>query len=162
MAVDVVVILVSVFQGGLWLLNSQVAFLCSMLITTASFISYKNMVQKRVEAGAFDEEKDILAAIEDPHKLYDDEDEQASNIPKIEEEEIEKRIGFIESMQNLGRSYQSALSPYRLAAYGVLFVTVLFLIRHDYLEVFAFFLGLSVVPLSGFIGFLFVEKKGFL
>lgn len=161
MAVDLVVILVSVFQGGLWLLNSQVAFLCSLLITTVSFMSYKNMVQKRVEAGAFDEEKDILAAIEDPHKLYDDEDEEASNIPKIEEK-IEKRIGFIASMQNLRRSYQSALSPYRLAAYGVLFLTVLFLIRHNYLEAFAFFLGLSVVPLSGFIGFWFVEKKGFL
>lgn len=147
--VDAVVIVFSLLQGGFWLINTQVAFAGSFLITFCSFVSYKKMVNSRVEAGAIPDEKDILKKIEDPYELYDDEEEEVK--PEAEVKKIPK-IGFMESLKNLRKSYQSALSPYRIGAYGVLFVALLFLIRRDYFDAIPFFVGLSVVPLSSFLG----------
>ncbi len=45
LGVDGVLILLSLFMGEFWLLNTQLAFICSMFIVFASFYGYKNMVQ---------------------------------------------------------------------------------------------------------------------
>ncbi len=152
--VDSLVIAFSFFMQGGWLLNTQIAFFCSLLITLATFVSYQKLVERRVEAGAYGEEKDVLKKYEDPHDLYDDEEEQeAQSEAEVKEH---KKIGFRESFRNLTQSYKGALSPYRLGAYGVLFLTILALIRHEALEPIAFFVGLSIVPLSS----LFLGNKG--
>ena len=49
--VDLIVIVASFFLGDLWLLNTQVASASSMLITMASFLSYKRMIKARVSSG---------------------------------------------------------------------------------------------------------------
>jgi len=147
---DVLVVLLSLFQGGDWLLNTQMAFVCSLLITLASFRSYHTFVTRRVDAGLIPDDKF--------DKFYEDDkeedDEQESVAPSV------AKVGFKQSFQNLALSYKSALSLYRILSYGVLFLAVLFLIRHDTLDAVAFFVGLSVVPLSSFLSVLFV-KKGF-
>ncbi|KFL34470.1 hypothetical protein JU57_05505 [Sulfurospirillum sp. SCADC] len=148
---DVVVILLSLFQGGDWLLNTQMAFACSLLITLASFRSYRTFVERRVDAGLIPDDK-FDQYYEDDQE--NDDDETKSALPSI------AKVGFKQSFQNLALSYKSALSLYRILSYGVLFVAVLFLIRHDTLDAIAFFVGLSVVPLSSFLSVLFV-KKGF-
>lgn len=154
-AVDGIVIVVSLVMQGDWLLNTQVAFACSLLITFATFWSYQNLVKRRVEAGAYGEEKDFLTRHEDPHGLYDEDEEP--NVESEAEVKMPQKIGFRESFRNLALSYKGALSPYRLAAYGILFLSMLTLIRHDALEPIAFFVGLSIVPL----GSLFLGNKGF-
>lgn len=150
---DSVVILFSLWMGGLWLLNTQAAFICSLLITMATFISYQKLVERRVEAGAFAEEKDVLKRYEDPHDLYDEEETEKSVESEVQEPQ---KLGFKESFRNLTQSYKGALSPYRLGAYGVLFLMILFLIQHDTFEPIAFFVGLSVVP----IGSLLLGNRG--
>lgn len=155
---DMIVVIFSLFQDKSWLINTQMAFLGSLLITLASFISYKRLVQRRVLSGAIPEEKkDLLKKIEDPHDLYDDETEESKT--DLQEEVEIKKIGLKESLKNLAQSYQSALSPYRIGAYGILFLEVLYLIRHDLLESIPFFIGLSVIPLSSFIGIAFLGIK---
>lgn len=145
---DLVMGLFSLWMGGLWLLNTQVAFACSLVITVATFISYHKLVERRVEAGAYDEQKDLLKKYEDPHDLYDEcEDEHH----ELSENMTPLKIGFKESFRNLTQSYKGALSPYRLGAYGLLFLSLLFLIRHDTLEPIAFFVGLSVVPIGSLL-----------
>lgn len=145
---DVLVIVLSLVQGGNWLLNTQMAFACSLLITLASFRSYHNFVQRRVDAGLIPDDKF--------DKYYEDDkeedDEKESVTPRV------AKVGFKQSFQNLALSYKSALSLYRIVSYGVLFLAVLFLIRHDTLDAIAFFVGLSVVPLSSFLSVLFVKK----
>ncbi|AHJ12351.1 putative membrane protein [Sulfurospirillum multivorans DSM 12446] len=148
---DVLVVLLSLFQGGDWLLNTQMAFVCSLLITLASFRSYHTFVERRVDAGLIPDDK-FDRYYEDDKE--DDDDEQESVAPSV------AKVGFKQSFQNLALSYKSALSLYRILSYGVLFLAVLFLIRHDTLDAVAFFVGLSVVPLSSFLSVLFV-KKGF-
>lgn len=145
---DLLVILLSLIQGGEWLLNTQIAFVCSLLITLASFRSYHTFVTRRVDAGLIPDDKF--------DKYYEDdqeEDDEKENVtPRV------AKVGFKQSFQNLALSYKSALSLYRILSYGVLFLAVLFLIRHDDLDAIAFFVGLSVVPLSSFLSVLFVKK----
>lgn len=145
---DILVVLFSLVQGGDWLLNTQLAFVCSLLITFASFRSYHTFVQRRLDAGLIPDDKF--------DKYYEDDkeedDEQESATPRV------AKVGFKQSFQNLALSYKSALSLYRIVSYGVLFLAVLFLIRHDTLDAIAFFVGLSVVPLSSFLSVLFVKK----
>jgi len=148
---DIFVILLSLFQGGDWLLNTQMAFVCSLLITLASFRSYHTFVERRVDAGFIPDDKF--------DKYYDDDKEDDDEANENEVPRVAK-VGFKQSFQNLALSYKSALSLYRIVSYGVLFLAVLFLIRHDNLDAIAFFVGLSVVPLSSFLSVLFV-KKGF-
>jgi len=148
---DIFVILLSLFQGGDWLLNTQMAFICSLLITLASFRSYHTFVERRVDAGLIPNDKF--------DKYYDDDKEDDDEANENEAPRVAK-VGFKQSFQNLALSYKSALSLYRIVSYGVLFLAVLFLIRHDNLDAIAFFVGLSVVPLSSFLSVLFV-KKGF-
>ena len=147
---DIFVIMLSLMQGGDWLLNTQVGFVCSLLITLASFRSYHTFVSRRVDAGLIPDDKF--------DKYYeegkDEEDEHENEAP------IVSKVGFKQSFQNLALSYKSALSLYRIVSYGILFLAVLFLIRHDTLDAVAFFVGLSVVPLSSFLSVLF-KKKGF-
>lgn len=147
---DVLVILLSLFQGSDWLLNTQMAFACSLLITLASFRSYHTFVTRRVDAGLIPDDKFDKFYEDDK----EDDDEHESVAPSV------AKVGFKQSFQNLALSYKSALSLYRILSYGVLFLAVLFLIRHDTLDAVAFFVGLSVVPLSSFLSVLFV-KKGF-
>jgi hypothetical protein len=154
---DGVLVLISLWVSSAWLINTQVAFASSALITFATFFSYKRMVERRVEAGAFGEEKDVLKKYEDPYDLYDEDEPNESPPHEVPAMQESPKIGFKESFKNLVNSYKGALSPYRLGAYGVLFVSVLSLMRHDLLEPIPFFLGLSIVPL----GSLFLGNKGF-
>jgi hypothetical protein len=105
-------------------------------------------VKRRVDAGLIPDDKF--------DKYYEDDkeenDEEESAPPKV------AKVGFKQSFQNLALSYKSALSLYRIFSYGVLFLAVLFLIRHETLDAVAFFIGLSVVPLSSFLSVVFVKK----
>ena len=57
---DIFLIVISLFMGGLWLINTQVAFISSMLVIFASFFSYKGMVEKRLEDGDIPKERELL------------------------------------------------------------------------------------------------------
>lgn len=156
LALDALLISVSIFQGSQWLLNTQIAFICSMLITFASFYAYQSMVTQKIEDGVVgDDDFDILDKIEDRHGLYDE------NVSETAEEELKpSKIGLKQSMSNLFKSYRGALSWYRIAAYAVICLAILVLIRHSLFEPLAFLIALSIVPLSSLIGLWFLEKRG--
>ncbi|NLK66451.1 MAG: hypothetical protein GX282_03140 [Campylobacteraceae bacterium] len=52
---DAIVITVSLFIGNLWLLNTQISFLLTMLIAFASYKSYTNLVDKELHSGKYDD-----------------------------------------------------------------------------------------------------------
>ena len=63
------------FQDILWALNTQVAFISSLFITIASFLSYKRNIQNRISNldmsqtnQSFDRDK--IDEIDDPYDLY--------------------------------------------------------------------------------------------
>ena len=148
---DVLVLVLSILQGGQWLLNTQVAFGCSLLITLASFKSYNNLVNSGLKTGAIPDDKF--------EKYYaEDEEDEKHEAQSEEAPKPEVKMGFKQTLQNLSLSTKSVFSLYRIVSYGVLFLAVMVLIRHQSLDAIAFFVGLSIVPVSSFVSVLFFKK----
>ena len=145
---DVVLIAASVFAGGWWLINTQLAFVCSMLITFASFFSYKIMVEKKIDSKDYGSQEDTYNNLEDPYKVFEEDEEK---VP-IKETPRPKKITKLRSMvYGLVSTISGAFSLYRVLAYGILFLAILYLIRHDIFAAIPFFIGLSVVPLVSLV-----------
>jgi hypothetical protein len=143
-------------MGNLWLLNTQVAFISSLLIVLASFFSYKNMVDKRLLDGDAGDDRDVLDSIDDKYELYD-EKEEASVIEfkEIYKQERKKSSEVKKSLVNLFKSWSGALSVFRIISYGVLFVALLVLIKQGLFEPIAFLVGVSGIPIASlFVSFM--------
>lgn len=143
-------IAISSFMGGLWLLNTQVAFICSMLITFSSFYAYGRMVNKRLDSGdvILEEDKDE----DDPYGLYvEEEQKEPVDFKTMVKDEKAKLKSKGNNTKNTLRSFPGLLFPYRLIAYGFLVLAFLYLKRQDLLEVIPFLLGLAIVPLSSLV-----------
>ena len=54
-------------------INLQVAFLSSLFVILGSSYAYRKMVITQVDTKSYEDKRDILEDIEDPHGLYDDE-----------------------------------------------------------------------------------------
>ncbi len=135
-------------------MNTQVAFISSMLITFASFISYKIVVQKRVEAGDKREYREFYDELEDRYNLFSEEDDdEIKEVPKPK-----KRGAFSLMLVSLVSTISGALSIYRVVAYAVLFISVMYLIRHNLFNPVAFFVGLSVVPSVSAVSGVFLRR----
>jgi len=52
--------------------NIQVAFLSSLFVIVGSSFAYKRMVGNQVASDSYEDKRDLLDEIEDPHELYDD------------------------------------------------------------------------------------------
>ncbi len=145
---NVFVLIVSLTQGTTWVINTQAAFACSLLITMASYRSYASLVKARVASG------DIP---EDPYeKHYAEEEENAANETEVLKQT--PKIGLKQGFHNLALSYKSSFSLYRIGSYVVLVITMLFLIRHGWLNTVAFFVGLSIIPVCSLISVWSVKK----
>jgi len=142
---DLIVVIISVYIGGFWLLNTQVAFICSMLITFAAFYAYKKSIKKRVESNNGEEFKDPYDALEDPYNLFEDE-----NIDDKKEQKKNSGI-FKYTIKGFASGIGGALNPIRILAYVVLILSFFYLNRHGLFNPFAFFIGLSVVPIMSML-----------
>lgn len=150
---DLFLIIVSLFMGNLWIINTQVAFICSMLIVFASFFSYKSMVDKRLHAGDIGDDRDLLDSIDDKYELYDDDANEISNeeFKKVYKEERAKTTGIKKSFINLLQSWSGALSLFRIISYGILFISILLLIKKELFEPIAFLVGIGAIPVSSLL-----------
>lgn len=134
------------FIGIKFLISSVTAFFCSVFIALASFKSYERNVLVKLS----DEEfvKSIKQSEED-----DDLDEEISI--KSEKERL-KREGLLSGLKNI--NIGTALFPYRLVAYALLFISFLVLLRHEILSIGGFLTGVSAMPVGTLI---FAVAKGF-
>jgi len=152
---DLLLILYSFIEGNHWLINSQSAFVSSVLVTFASFLGYKKMVQKKIEIGDIPkEDRDELDIIEDAHDLYGED----RDLREVIKEERAKIAGFKNSALNLGKSASGALSAFRLFAYAVLTLSFLYLNRHGMLNIAGFLTGLAIVPIVATFSVLFIKE----
>ncbi len=154
--VDIVLIVLSFVIGGkIWLINSQVAFISSLLITLSSFRSYQKLVQSR--SSEYQDEKinqrDELDKIDDPYELHDEID-----FKEVIKKERKKITNFKNSVINLKNSSISAFSPLRLGSYLFLFVLFLYLVKQDIFSVIPYMIGLFIVPIVS-IASLLMQKS---
>lgn len=144
-----------VFQNNFWFLNTQVAFISSLFIIIASFISYKRNIENRLanldlSKTYKNEDKDKIDEIDDPYDLY-------SEYEEIPEEELtpekikeiisdEKSKVKRDTLKNTLFSTGGFLSLYRIIGYGLLVFGFFALNNNKTFIPLAFILGLSVVP----------------
>ena len=144
-----------VFQNNFWFLNTQVAFISSLFIIIASFISYKRNIENRLanldlSKTYKNEDKDKIDEIDDPYDLY-------SEYEEIPEEELtpekikeiisdEKSKVKRDTLKNTLFATGGFLSLYRIIGYGLLVFGFFALNNNKTFIPLAFILWLSVVP----------------
>ncbi len=65
------VIVTTIFYSTAFFTNVEVAFLSSFFIILGSAFAYKRMVVSQVDSDTYEDKRDLLDEIEDPHELYD-------------------------------------------------------------------------------------------
>ena len=143
----------------LWLINTQVAFISSMLISIATFLSYKRNVDKRL-AGAenledLKDDRDKIDQIDDPFDLYSESKidnektdytpEQIKQILKEEKQKVKQN-----SFKNAFSGASGFVSLYRVLAYAFLVFGFFSLTNNEIFHTMAYLTGLFIVPLSMF------------
>ncbi len=152
-AVDLLLIIGSLsFGDKYWLYNTQIGFISATLIMVASLISYRRMVNTRVEHGivTMDDSKDVIDKIEDPHDLYSEEateTEEEKDVRDVLNEEKAQRKASKRSLGQTLKDTKAALSLYRLSAYGVLILGFMYLNRQGLLHIPSYLLALSLPPM---------------
>ncbi len=147
-----------VFQDTIWLLNTQVAFIGSLFVTIASFLSYRKNVTNRlenyenIENKEFSDDRDKIDEIDDPFDLYSEYEEipeeeltpqKIKEIIKEEKSKVQKN-----SLKNTFFSAGGFVSIYRVLGYGSLIFGFFALNNNKLFLAVPFLIGLSVVPIS--------------
>jgi len=156
-----------VFNTPIWLLNTQVAFISSLFITIASFLSYRKNIYGRLSN--FDlskpvngDDRDKVDEIDDPYDLYTEYEEipeEELTPEKIKEIITDEKVKVKKnSFKNTIFSATGFLSIYRVLGYTTLIFGFFALNNNKLFLPVAFIVGLGIVP----IGVLFsklLDKK---
>jgi ABC-type transport system involved in cytochrome bd biosynthesis fused ATPase/permease subunit len=133
------------------LLNTQIGFLSATLVMIGSMVSYRRMVDARVENEVIttDIDKDVIDKLEDPHDLYSEEvkEEPVEDIRAAIKEERAKLKANKRSLFEVLRDTKAALSLYRIGAYIFLVLGFMYLNRHGILHIPSYLFALSLPPL---------------
>lgn len=146
-----------VFQNSFWLLNTQVAFISSLFITIASFLSYRRNVNGRLSNLDLSktpkgEDRDKIDEIDDPYDLYTEYEavpqeelttQKIREIIQDEKSKIKKN-----SFKNTLFSAGGFLSIYRILGYATLVFGFFALNNNKIFIPIAFIVGLAVVPIG--------------
>ena len=146
-----------IFQNSLWLLNTQVAFISSLFITIASFLSYKRNIQNRLSNLDLSkqnqgEQRDKIDEIDDPYDLYTEYEQvpESELTPQKIKEIIEDEKSKVKknSFKNTLFSAGGFLSVYRVLGYSFLVFGFFALNNNKIFIPIAFIIGLGVVPIG--------------
>jgi len=156
--VDLTVVVFSLFQEDTnFLLNTQVAFISSLFILLATFLSYQKNVSRRLDGLDVSLEnlgqRDKIDELDDPYDLYSDDEikddqkelsaEEIKTILKEEKSRVKKN-----SLKNTIFSGTAFISIYRVLGYSTLIFGFFYLNNNILFNPYAYMLGLFVVPAS--------------
>lgn len=151
------VVLMFFIKDQYWVLNAQLGFISSLIITLATFLSYKRNVEKRldnieVSSNELKDDRDKIDQIDDPYDLYSEYEEvkEEDLTPEKIKEIIkdEKTKVKTASVKNVLLSSGSFVSIYRIVGYGTLLFSFFALNNNELFLPIAFLIGIGVVPLG--------------
>jgi ABC-type transport system involved in cytochrome bd biosynthesis fused ATPase/permease subunit len=152
----IVVVICLLLQKYLWLLNIQIAFISSLIITIGSFYGYKKNIQNRVnltDNQFLNNTADTIDKIDDPYDLYSD------DIKQTQENKISKTINNIkQTTKNTIKSFGAFGSLYRVVGYVVLIIGFFYLNNNQLLNPIAYLIGLIITPIIVLL-FAFLNRK---
>ncbi|SFV54020.1 hypothetical protein MNB_SV-14-1701 [hydrothermal vent metagenome] len=148
--VDLLIIaLTFLFGEENWLINTQMGFIPSAFVMFGSMLSYRSMVQERLNAGAIpDDERDTLDKLEDPYELYDDnlkKDDEAKTLEEVVKEERQNLKKSRRSIWQTAKDAKASFSFYRLASYFLLSFGFFYLNNNHLLDIPVYLVSL-VIP----------------
>ena len=132
------IVLFSYFYSFEVFINIQIAFLSSLFVILGSSFAYRKMVQTQVEAESFEDKRDLLDDIEDPHELYDDEPINDAPVEELDlkaivkEERAKIKTLSIKSMKHGARG---SVSLFRLLPYLFLVLGFIALKNNELLDI---------------------------
>ncbi len=157
--INVLISLICIISDNyLWLLNIQISFISSFIISLATFYSYKknihNGIKDKIEQN--NENIDSIDNIEDPYDLYSEEvlnnENRAPNA--IEIKEAMKPIKQ-KNLRNLKDTLFTFVSFFRIFAYFLLIIGFFYLNNNNNLHIYSYLFGFLIVPFSS----MFIQIK---
>ncbi len=142
-----IVILATYFISYVAFINTQVGFLSAFFIIMGSSYAYKRMVHSQVESGNYEDKRDILDTIEDPHELYSDEEINDApfeelDLKSIVKEEKAKIKTF--SLNSAKYGARGSISAFRLVPYLFLVLGFIALKNNELLSLWYYLPALTV------------------
>lgn len=140
-------VLSSALYSKTFFINAQVASLSSFFVIVGASFAYKKMVDTKVDAQAYESDRDLLDTIEDPHGLYDKEGineapAQELDLKEIVKEEKAKIKTF--SVKSIKHGVRGSISVFRIVPYVFLVLGFIALKNNN------------ILNLSAYLPFLFV------
>jgi hypothetical protein len=162
LVVDTFIIFLAYFFGEEhWLVNSQVAFITSSSVMFGSMLSYRSMVQGRLNVGAIpDDERDTLDKLEDPYDIYDDKkvkNDEEKTLVEVVKEDRENLKKSRRSLWQTTKDSKASLSFYRLGAYLLLVFGFFYLNSNNFLDIPIYLISLAIP--SFVIVIMLMQKK---
>ena len=160
---DLGVILFCLLQGQTdWLLNTQIAFFSSLMVTIGSYLGYKKNVNNRATEHINDDDSyDEIDKMDDKYDLYSPEVPQEEIVENPTKEEIKEAMKPIK--QNHFANFKSGLggmaSLYRIFGYVGLVIGFFYLNNNGFLHVYSYVLGFLIVPIAALLISVFLRKE---
>ena len=157
--VDIVVVIICLmFNDNNWLINSQISFITSLIITVGTYFSYKNNVQKNIQNNIIPDDTDMLDKMDDPYDLYSNEINEEVIEHPTKEQILEANKPIKQNhFSNLKKSILSYASFYRIGGYVTLIIGFFYLVNNQLFDVWAYLFGFIVVPISVLIASFFTS-----
>lgn len=133
-------------------INLQVAFLSSFFVMFGSMLAYRKMVIKKVETKSFEDKKDLVDELTDPHELFEDESINEAPAEELDLKQIvkeeKKKIKTLD-MKSLKEGGGAGFSPFRLVPYLFLILGFIALKNNNLLEISIYLPSLLVGIFAG-------------
>jgi len=135
-------------------INSEVAFMSAFLIILGASLSYKRMVDSQVKSGNYEEKRDTLDVIEDPHELYDDEPINNAPFEELDLKQIvkdEKAKIKTFSLKSAKYGARGSISAFRIVPYIFLILGFIALKNNELLSLWYYLPALTLGIVAGSI-----------
>lgn len=153
LSVEILITITSLISFSFYI-NTQVAFLSSLFVILGSSYAYKKMVNNQIETKKYEDKRDFLDEVEDPHGLYDDEPINEAPVEELNLKEIVKeekaKIKTL-STDSMKHGVRGASSLLRLVPYLFLVVGFIGLQNNGILEIMIYLPSLLIGIVVGSI-----------
>jgi hypothetical protein len=153
-----------IFGEFIWLLNTQIALISSLLVTIGSYFGYKKNIlirtNEHTEIIDDDDNYDEIDKMDDKYDLYS---------PTVEEKIIEEptKEEIVEAMKpikqnhfaNFKSGFSGMASFYRLFGYLFLILGFFYLTNNGNLHIYSYLTGFILVPISSLIAGILIKKE---
>jgi len=148
-----ILIFITYFYSLKIFLNLEIAFLSAFFIILGSSYSYKKMIDIKASSKEYEDDRDILQKIDDPHELYEEVDEQQKELPEdIDFKQIVKeekaKIKTL-SLKNAKYGVKGGLTAMRLVPYAFLVLGFIALQNNNILELVYYLPALLIGIIAG-------------